>query len=105
MSRSKRRIILAITGASGAILGIRTLELLRETGIETHLIISAAARQTIPLETGWSVGEVEAIANVCYEPGQISARIASGSFVSEGMLVYTARSRHCRESPIPMQAI
>jgi 4-hydroxy-3-polyprenylbenzoate decarboxylase len=87
MSRLKRRTILAITGASGAILGIRTLELLRETGIETHLVISAAARQTIPLETGWSVGDVEAIANVCYEPGQISARIASGSFVSEGMLV------------------
>jgi 4-hydroxy-3-polyprenylbenzoate decarboxylase len=87
MSRSKRRTILAITGASGAILGIRTLELLRETGIETHLVISAAARQTIPLETGWSVAEVEAIANVCYEPRQISARIASGSFVTEGMLV------------------
>jgi 4-hydroxy-3-polyprenylbenzoate decarboxylase len=87
VSRSRRRVILAITGASGAILGIRTLELLRECGIETHLVISAAARQTIPLETSWSVADVEAIANVCYDPGHIGARIASGSFVTEGMLV------------------
>ena len=87
MSRSPRRIILAITGASGAILGIRTLELLRECGMETHLVISAAARQTIPLETGWNVADVKALADVCYEPRQISARIASGSFLTEGMLV------------------
>jgi len=87
MSLSPRRVILAITGASGAILGIRTLELLRECGIETHLVISAAARQTIPLETSWSVADVEGVANVCYDPGHIGARIASGSFVTEGMLV------------------
>jgi len=87
MSRSRRRVILAITGASGAILGIRTLELLQAAGIETHLIVSAAARQTIPAETGWSVDQVEALANFCYEPGQIGARIASGSFVTDGMLV------------------
>jgi len=87
VSRSCKRVILAITGASGAILGIRTLELLRECGIETHLVISAAARQTIPLETSWSVADVEGVANVCYDPGHIGARIASGSFVTEGMLV------------------
>ena len=88
MSLSPRRVILAITGASGAILGIRTLELLRECGgIETHLVISAAARQTISLETGWSVADVKALADVCYDPRQISAHIASGSFVTEGMLV------------------
>ena len=87
MSRSRRRVILAITGASGAILGIRVLELLRESGIETHLAISSAARQTIPLETGWSVADVEALANNCYQPQQIGARIASGSFLTEGMLV------------------
>ena len=87
MSRSRKRVILAITGASGAVLGIRILELLRESGIETHLIISAAARQTIPLETGWSVTDVNGLANYCYEPHQVSARIASGSFVTDGMLV------------------
>lgn len=87
MSRSRRRVILAITGASGAILGIRTLELLRETGVETHLIISDAARETISFETGWKVADVEALADMCYEPHQIGARIASGSFVTDGMLV------------------
>ena len=83
----RRRVILAITGASGSVLGIRTLALLREVRIETHLVISTAARKTIPLETGWNVADVEALANVCYEPQQIEARIASGSFVTEGMLV------------------
>lgn len=87
MSRSARRVIVAITGASGAILGIRTLELLAKAGIETHLIISEAARQTIPIETGWTVADVNALANVCYEPVEISARVASGSFATEGMLV------------------
>jgi 4-hydroxy-3-polyprenylbenzoate decarboxylase len=87
MSRLRKRIILAITGASGAALGIRALELLRRSGVETHLIISAAARQTIPAETGWSVADVNALANFNYEPTQISARLASGSFVTMGMLV------------------
>lgn len=87
MSKVRGQVILAITGASGAILGIRTLELLRAAGKETHLVISAAARQTIPAETDWSVAGVEALADACYDPRQIGARIASGSFVTEGMLV------------------
>jgi 4-hydroxy-3-polyprenylbenzoate decarboxylase len=82
-----KRIILAITGASGAILGIRTLQLLKCAGIETHLIVSRAARQTITSETGWKVSEVEALATVWYDPQDIGARIASGSFVTDGMLV------------------
>ena len=87
MSQAHGRVILAITGASGAILGIRTLELLRTAGKEIHLIISDAARQTISAETNWSVAKVEALADFCYEPLQIGARIASGSFMTEGMLV------------------
>jgi 4-hydroxy-3-polyprenylbenzoate decarboxylase len=82
-----KRVILAITGASGAILGIHTLELLKEAGVETHLIISRAAQQTITSETDWSIADVKALASVCYEPQDIGARIASGSFVTEGMLV------------------
>jgi 4-hydroxy-3-polyprenylbenzoate decarboxylase len=82
-----KRIILAITGASGAILGIRTLELLSEAGVETHLVVSPAARRTIPDETGRGVAEVEALAAFCYDPADIGARIASGSFVTDGMLV------------------
>ena len=87
MSQAGERVILAITGASGAILGIRTLELLRKAGRETHLVISEAARQTILAETNWSIAAVEALADACYEPQQIGAQIASGSFVTEGMLV------------------
>ena len=87
MNDMPKRIILAITGASGAILGIRTLELLKEAGLETHLIISRAAGQTITSETDWAVADVKALASVCYEPQDIGARIASGSFVTEGMLV------------------
>jgi flavin prenyltransferase len=82
-----KRVILAITGASGAILGIRTLELLKEAGVETHLIVSRAAEQTIASETDWAVADVKALASVCYEPGDIGARIASGSFATDGMLV------------------
>jgi len=87
MNEMPKRVIVAITGASGAILGIRTLELLKESGIETHLIISHAARQTIVSETDWAVSDVKALASVCYEPQDIGARIASGSFVTDGMLV------------------
>jgi 4-hydroxy-3-polyprenylbenzoate decarboxylase len=82
-----KRVILAITGASGAILGIRTLELLKEVKVETHLIISRAARQTITSETDWTISDVETLANVCYDPENIGARLASGSFVTDGMLV------------------
>jgi len=81
------RVILAITGASGAILGIRVLELLKEAEVETHLIISPAAQQTITSETDWAVADVKALASACYEPQDIGARIASGSFVTGGMLV------------------
>jgi 4-hydroxy-3-polyprenylbenzoate decarboxylase len=82
-----KRVILAITGASGAILGIRVLELLKEAGVETHLIVSRAARQTITGETDWTVADVQALASAWYEPAEIGARIASGSFMTEGMLV------------------
>jgi 4-hydroxy-3-polyprenylbenzoate decarboxylase len=87
MSHLRKQVIVAITGASGAALGIRCLELLREAVCETHLIISQAARKTIPAETGWSLADVHALANYCYEPEEIGARIASGSFITEGMLV------------------
>ncbi len=87
MNKPPKRVTLAITGASGAILGIRTLELLKEAGIETHLIISDAARRTITGETDWRVADVETLASVCYDPQDIGARIASGSFVTDGMLV------------------
>ncbi len=81
------RIILAITGATGAILGIRALQMLRQTKLETHLIISRPARLTIAQETDWKIKDVESLANKVYQPEDITAPIASGSFSTGGMLI------------------
>ncbi|MGB7538993.1 MAG: UbiX family flavin prenyltransferase [Anaerolineales bacterium] len=82
-----RRIIVAITGASGAVYGIRALENLRSLSIETHLIISAAARRIIEQETGRSAAEVERLASTVYPADEIHAPIASGSFHVDGMII------------------
>ena len=87
MNQPPKKVILAITGASGAILGIRTLELLKQVGVETHLVISRAARRTITSETDWKMKDVEALASASYDPQDIGARIASGSYLTDGMLV------------------
>ena len=85
---SSIRLIVAISGASGAIYGIRLLEILAQTpAVETHLIISPAATQTILSETDWSVKQVEALANVVYGVREIGASIASGSFRRHGMVI------------------
>jgi 4-hydroxy-3-polyprenylbenzoate decarboxylase len=82
------RLIVAITGASGAIYGIRALEALRLVrDVETHLIISAGARTTILHETGWSLDAVKAIADVVHSTGNLGASISSGSYMSQGMLI------------------
>jgi 4-hydroxy-3-polyprenylbenzoate decarboxylase len=83
-----RRLIVGISGASGAIYGIRLLEVLREVGeIETHLVVSSAAKLTISLETDYSLEAVEALADRVYRPGDIAAPISSGSFKTMGMVV------------------
>jgi 4-hydroxy-3-polyprenylbenzoate decarboxylase len=83
-----KRVIIGITGASGAIYGIRALQALAgPPEIETHLIVTMAARATIAQETDWRVGEVEALADVCHNPKDIGASIASGSFATVGILV------------------
>jgi 4-hydroxy-3-polyprenylbenzoate decarboxylase len=83
-----KRLIVGISGASGAIYGIRLLEVLREVDdVETHLVLTPAARRTVPLETDLSVRCVEALADYCYRPGDIAAAISSGSFRAEGMVV------------------
>ena len=84
---SPARVVVAITGASGAIYGLRALELLRQAGIETHLILSPSSRLTISQETGRSVNDVQALADIHYNPGDISAPLASGSFPTRGMIV------------------
>jgi 4-hydroxy-3-polyprenylbenzoate decarboxylase len=83
-----KRLIVAITGASGAIYGIRALESLRSNPeIETHLVLTQAARATLVEETDWTVKQVESLANVVHAPSNIGAPIASGSFETMGMLV------------------
>jgi 4-hydroxy-3-polyprenylbenzoate decarboxylase len=83
-----RRIIVAITGASGAPYGLRMLALLRDQpGIETHLIVSRAGGMTLRHECGISVRDAEALADVTYRPGDVGAAIASGSFPADAMVV------------------
>jgi len=87
-SINQYRLIIGISGASGAILGIRMLELLRSVEhIETHLVISPAARLTIAKETDWKVDDVISLADEFYKHQDISASIASGSFNTSGMII------------------
>jgi 4-hydroxy-3-polyprenylbenzoate decarboxylase len=83
-----KRIVVGISGATGAIYGIRLLQILRSvTGLETNLVLSSAARRTIVLETAYSVEEVEAMATFVHRSSDIAASISSGSFHSSGMIV------------------
>ncbi|MBE0478123.1 UbiX family flavin prenyltransferase [Candidatus Aerophobetes bacterium] len=82
-----RRIIVALSGASGAIYGIRLLEALQRIKIETHLIISRWAEVTIKMETGYLVEEVQKLATYSYSPDNLTAPCASGSFLTEGMVI------------------
>ncbi|MGQ9501933.1 MAG: UbiX family flavin prenyltransferase [Anaerolineae bacterium] len=82
------RLVIAITGASGAILGVRLLEVLRQRrAVETHLIISQTAQLTIRAETDYTVAQVEGLADVVHAPDDLSASIASGSFATRGMVI------------------
>jgi len=83
-----RRLVVGISGASGAIYGIRFLELLRAVPeLETHLVISDAGRRTIAEETEWAVRDVEALATRKYSDKDIGATLASGSFKTDGMVI------------------
>ncbi|MCK9913452.1 UbiX family flavin prenyltransferase [Microbacteriaceae bacterium K1510] len=82
-----KRLIVGISGASGAIYGIRLLELLRDTEIETHLIISRAAQMTIASETSFKAADVEALADVVHPNQDIGAACSSGSFQNLGMVI------------------
>ncbi len=82
-----KRIVIGISGASGVIYGVRILELLRETDFETHLIISKAGRLNIEIETDYKPDAVEAMADFTYDRKDMAAPLASGSFLTEGMVV------------------
>jgi len=82
-----RRLIVGITGASGAIYGVRLLELLRATDIETHLIMSRAGQTTLAAETSLKVADVEALADVVHPNTDLGAACSSGSFRNLGMVI------------------
>nr|WP_255581323.1 UbiX family flavin prenyltransferase [Kluyvera sp. EC_51] len=83
-----KRLIIGISGASGAIYGVRLLQVLQTVAdVETHLVMSQAARQTLALETDFSVREVQALADVVHDARDIAASISSGSFKTAGMVI------------------
>jgi 4-hydroxy-3-polyprenylbenzoate decarboxylase len=82
-----KRIVIGISGASGVTYGVRMLDVLRKTDFETHLIISDAGRLNIEIETRYSPAAVEAMADFVYDHKDMAASLASGSFLTEGMVV------------------
>jgi 4-hydroxy-3-polyprenylbenzoate decarboxylase len=82
-----KRLIVGITGATGTIFGVRLLEMLRATEVETHLVMSKWAARTLLHETRYRTEEVAALADKVYQPGDQGAAISSGSFVTLGMIV------------------
>ncbi len=81
------KLIVAITGATGAMYGVRILQRLREAGAETHLVISRWGVRTLLHETPYSREQVESLATVSYAPGDMGAAISSGSFRTDGMVI------------------
>jgi flavin prenyltransferase len=82
-----QRVILAITGASGAVYGLRALELLKSLNIEVHLVISPLGARVLNEETGLTPADLAPLAARVYQPDDLAAPIASGSFPTDGMLI------------------
>jgi flavin prenyltransferase len=82
-----KRIVVAITGATGAIYGVRVLQRLRDAGAETHLVVSKWGARTLLHETSWSREQVDALAAEVYAPADMGAAISSGSFRTDGMII------------------
>ncbi|KAA1189661.1 UbiX family flavin prenyltransferase [Pseudohalioglobus sediminis] len=92
-----RRIIVGISGASGIVYGVRALELLRDCGVETHLVMSKSAELTLHSELDMSAAEVRALAAEVHPIKNVGASIASGSFITAGMLVAPCSIRSMSE--------
>ena len=86
-TKTPRRLIVGISGASGTIYGIRILELLKKTDIETHLVMSKSAEMTMVYETDFKPKDVKALATVNHPAADIGASISSGSFATMGMII------------------
>lgn len=87
MSIAPRRLIIAITGASGTAYGVRLLQVLQATDIETHLVLTDSAKLTMAAETEFQPAQVQALADVVHASKNVGATIASGSFVTLGMVI------------------
>lgn len=88
-----RRLIVGLTGATGAILGVRLLEALKDSEVESHLVISNWARRTIEHETPYTFKQVCELATVFHNSNNMAAEISSGSFITEGMVVIPCSMR------------
>lgn len=97
MNSHPRRLIVGITGASGAIYGVRLLRLLQASGIETHLVMSRSAKITLTQEMDIGIAEVSALASVVHQVDNIGASIASGSFKTMGMVIAPCSMRSLAE--------
>ena len=93
----RERLIVAITGASGVIYGIRLLEILKDMAVETHLVMSRSAEVTVAHETDWKIADIRALADRSYKQEDIGAAISSGSFVTLGMIIAPCSIRSASE--------
>jgi 4-hydroxy-3-polyprenylbenzoate decarboxylase len=86
-TQASRRLVVGITGAEGAAYGVRLLEVLRGTSLETHLVMCDCSRDRVRLDTGRDPEDIRRLAHRAYAPWNQAARISSGSFLTEGMIV------------------
>jgi 4-hydroxy-3-polyprenylbenzoate decarboxylase len=93
----EQRLIVGISGASGIIYGIRLLEVLKDSPIETHLVMSQSAEVTLAYESKRKVSDIKGLADVVYPIGDIGAAISSGSFHTEGMVIAPCSIRSASE--------
>ncbi|HVY56627.1 MAG TPA: UbiX family flavin prenyltransferase [Xanthobacteraceae bacterium] len=93
----QRRLVVGISGASGVIYGVRVLELLRHSGIETHLVMSRSAEMTLGYETDLKAKDVRALASVSHPIADVGASISSGSFQTMGMIIVPCSIRTMSE--------
>jgi len=96
-NKTPRRLVIGISGASGAIYGVRMLEMLKKTDIETHLVMSKSAEMTLAYETSYKPKDIRELATVNHPTADIGASISSGSFQTMGMIVVPCSIRTMSE--------
>ena len=87
------KLIIGMTGASGSIFGVRLLQVLAETDVEVHLVVSKWAQQTLEHETTLTLNDLRDLADVYYGPNDMGAAISSGSFQTDGMVIMPCSTR------------